>query len=145
MTLDQTHVCQDKDWQGRLSVVKFQFFFFSMGKKYEISLFFPFHRSINFYLVVFPHFFGQELWGAIQISIIDGRWNAESVRELFLFPKFLIRTPIHRGGAHGKIFVRVKMWKHIFVKMWTLIFVKMWKQVFKSTHSSMTGTILYNS
>ena len=56
----------------------------------------------SFQLVVFPHFFGQKLWGAIQISIIDGRWNAESVRELFSLGKFLVRTLIHRAAAHGK-------------------------------------------
>ena len=100
-------------------------------------LLFPFHKSINISPVVFPHFFGQELWGAIQISIIDGRWNAESVRELFLFRKFLVRTPIHRGRAHGKIFFRVKMWKHNFVKMWKLVCVKMWKLMNNSTVTSL--------
>ena len=45
-------------------VEKYFFFFFSLTNLL-------FHDV--FHLVVFAGFFGQELWGAIQISIIDGR------------------------------------------------------------------------
>ena len=105
---------------------------------------------MNFYSTggFFPLFFGQELWEAIQISIIDGRrWNAESVRELFLFLQIShCDSDSQRRSTWENINVKTEMSENVkrkdFCVIWFLcnmIFVVIWFLLllrFSNTHFS---------